>query len=293
VNSLVVDGGQFHRRYDQAPDRLFPDLDFPATVSSFRLDRYEVTVGRFRAFVEAGMGTRYSSPPSGAGAHPNLPGSGWDASWNTRLPTTTGELIAGLFQDLPQLPVHTWTDSPGLNEDRPINNLTWYEAMAFCIWDGGYLPTATEWNYAAAGGDQQRAYPWSSPPASLTIDGSYASYGDIPSNGDLSQARCFGDGSPECAVTDLIDVGTKPNGDGRWGQSDLSGNVTEWTLDWDSPSLVVPCIDCANLTPSDLRTAGNGSFLDVPREQRASWSSAAPPSLRATTFGARCARPGP
>ncbi len=48
----------------------------------------------------------------------------------------------------------------GSNENQPINCVTWYEAFAFCISDGGYLPTAAEWNYAAAGGSDQRAYPF-------------------------------------------------------------------------------------------------------------------------------------
>src|SRR5580700_4095697 len=59
--SLNVVGGTFLRSYDGA---TFTDASHPATVSTFRLDKYEVTVGRFRRFVEAvvaGWG-----PPNGA-----------------------------------------------------------------------------------------------------------------------------------------------------------------------------------------------------------------------------------
>jgi hypothetical protein len=34
----------------------------------------------------------------------------------------------------------TWTVTPGSNETRPINCVNWWEAYAFCIWDGGFLP---------------------------------------------------------------------------------------------------------------------------------------------------------
>jgi formylglycine-generating enzyme required for sulfatase activity len=36
------------------------------------------------------------------------------------------------------------------------------EAYAFCIWDGGFLPSEAEWECAAAGGPDQREYPWGS-----------------------------------------------------------------------------------------------------------------------------------
>jgi formylglycine-generating enzyme required for sulfatase activity len=146
----------------------------------------------------------------------------------------------------------TWTDAAVANEHRPMGCVTWYEAMAFCAWDGGYLPPEAEWNYAATGGDQQRAFPWSIPSRSLTIDGAHASYRD--------GTNCVGDGVAGCAVIDLVAVGTKPMGGGRWGQSDLAGNVNEWMLDWYADPYASVCTDCADLTPGSLRVFRGGGF---------------------------------
>src|SRR5689334_21712444 len=75
--SLLVPGGTFARSYDGVD---YLDRSYPATVSDFYLDKYEITVGRFRAFVNAGMGTQASPPADGAGAHPKIPGSGWSSA---------------------------------------------------------------------------------------------------------------------------------------------------------------------------------------------------------------------
>src|SRR5262249_32777148 len=88
-NSPMVPGGTFYRGYDAASDANAGDMTAPATVSSFRLDKYEITVGRFRNFVDAGMGTQAQPPPPGAGAHDSIPGSGWNESWNANLIATT------------------------------------------------------------------------------------------------------------------------------------------------------------------------------------------------------------
>jgi len=208
------------------------------------VDKYEVTVGRFRAFVESGAATR---PPAGAGQHERIPDSGWDASWNNYVPTNAGTWRLALGCDAT---FATWTEQIGDNENRPINCVSWYEAFAFCIWDGGYLPTAAEWNYAASGGDEQRTYPWSVPPESLTITYQHASY-----YVDATR-ECFGDRMNGCAITDVVPAGSKPLGDGRWGQSEMAGNLDEWALDWATsiidPTYVDPCVDCANLAPNAM-----------------------------------------
>src|SRR4051812_49541493 len=47
-NSPEVPGGTYYRSYDVAGDGFSGTASYPATVSNFYLDRYEVTVGRFR-----------------------------------------------------------------------------------------------------------------------------------------------------------------------------------------------------------------------------------------------------
>lgn len=268
----MVPGGTFFRSYDGSG--VYGDMSFPATLSTFVLDKYEVTVGRFRAFVAAGRGTQASPPTAGAGSHPNLAGSGWQSNWNANLTTDMAALVSAVKCSSG---LQTWTDTPGVNENKPMNCVTWYEAMAFCIWDGGYLPTEAEWNYAASGGGEQRVYPWSSPPSSVTIDCKYTNY----MINNPSGSSCVNGPNP---------VGSEPMGDGRWGHSGIAGNVLEWTLDWDSGPYPVPCNDCANLTSATVRVFRGGSFLDLAPSQRASARGGSMPSSRFPDIGLRCAR---
>ena len=64
---------------------------------------------------------------------------------------------------------------------RGVEAESWYDAYAFCIWDGGFLPSEAELEYAAAGGSQQREYPWGS--TDPGTDSQHAIYGcsDLPS----------------------------------------------------------------------------------------------------------------
>jgi formylglycine-generating enzyme len=264
-DSVLVPGGSFLRGYDVASDGMFTSMASPVTVTDVLLDRYEVTVGRFRQFVLAGQGIRTNPPPAGAGAHPNIANSGWNAAWNNSLLADTMALTTAITCD------SSWTSAPGPNENKSIDCIDWYEAMAFCAWDNGFLPTEAEWLNAASGGSEQRAYPWSNPPGDLTIDCPHANH------------------SP-CG-TGVLEVGsTSPLGDGKWGHADLGGNVMEWLLDV-STGYQTPCVDCANLGTTGNRQAHGGATFDPPTVVRnGSRFHQGGPTSRSSGAGVRCAR---
>ncbi|XXX73104.1 SUMF1/EgtB/PvdO family nonheme iron enzyme [Sorangium sp. So ce134] len=269
----MVPCGTYLRSYDGISST---DDSFPAAVSDFRLDKFEITVGRFRAFVEAGRGVQENPPAIGAGRHPHVDGSGWVAGWNQRLAANTAALRSALQCNGDRL--WTWTDEPGPNEELPINCITWFEAFAFCAWDGGRLPSEAEWNYAAAGGDEHRPYPWGA-----ELGAERAAY------------SCTGDGSAagDCALSDILPVGSKTSGDGRWGHSDLAGNVWEWTMDWWRDALPTPCIDCVHREDGErdaTRVTRGGSYRAPASDLRAGNRDFSYPFDRVNNIGARCAR---
>src|SRR5262249_49156385 len=134
-----------------------------------------------------------------------------------------------------------------------------------------------EWNYAAAGGGEQRQYPW----GSAIVDASHAVYG------------CTGDGSAvkDCAFADILKVGSKPAGDGKYGQGDLTGRRWGVKLDGDASLYVTPCNNCANLQSASSRVIRGGSWLDSLSSDLLSSSRVDyNPTTRYPELGARCAR---
>ncbi len=102
---------------------------FQSTVSSFRLDKYEVTVARFRKFVAAYESWHAAgNPENNDGANPNVSGSGWSSTWSL-LPTNAAQLKANVSCSSNN---RTWLDGAG-NDTLPMNCVNWYTSFAFCI----------------------------------------------------------------------------------------------------------------------------------------------------------------
>ncbi|UCH96792.1 MAG: formylglycine-generating enzyme family protein [Candidatus Aminicenantes bacterium] len=99
--------------------------------------------------------------------------------------------------------------------NRPVINVSWGDAKAFCDWLSRkivreiHLPTEAQWEKAARGTDQRR-YPWgnSSPDSSKTNHNT--DYKTHP-------------------------VGSYPDGISPYGVHDMAGNVAEWCLDQYDP----------------------------------------------------------
>jgi len=255
----------------------------PSHVSSFELGVFEVTVERFKAFLAAYDGWHATGAPrTGAGKHPLIDDSGWDETWlggpgrpsEYGLRETAAEIAAEVAR------CH---DTPLVTTDpnQPMNCVSFYEAEAFCIWDGGRLPTDLEWEYAAAGGDFNRLYPWgkTEPVSGRAMYGCSGNFPDYP-----------------CQI---LAVGSFPTGAGRFGQLDLAGSLSEWTFDTVARApRPIPCNDCASVAqdypdPSILadnpRIIHGGNSTSEASELRVALRYALPASLHLSTYGFRCA----
>jgi formylglycine-generating enzyme required for sulfatase activity len=303
----LITGGSFHRWFDlpltqvgdtyvptTGPDGGATNPTGPATVSSFRLDKFDVTVGRFRPFVAAWKaGYR---PPPGSGRHTHLNGGkglvgvgapvnacathepGWVTGYDGHVRATDSSLLS--------CPAHsTWTTTPGENESRPINCISWWEAYAFCIWDGGFLPSDAEAKYAAAGGDELRLYPWgSTDPGSANQFAIYRFV--VPGKGATG---CYYPNGLSCeGALNFAPVGTAALGVGRWGHFDLVGNVSTWDLDTSNlQDSLEPCVDCASFAPLTYRVVHGSYYMTLP-ELLSITTHVIPPGGAPT--GVRCAR---
>ena len=232
------------------------------------MDKYLVTVGRFRQFVAAyNAGTWTNVVTQGSGKHTHLNGglglanSGsagtYEPGWNT----SDNANVSPKITNLRSCSDSTWTASGESNENLPITCVNWWEAYAFCIWDGGFLPSEAEWEYVAAGGSDQREYPWGSAAPGTVCPGtgcSLAIYGCYYPNGSGSCSN----------VSNIAPVGYASQGAGKWGQLDMAGEVFEWNLDYYYGTIyggyINPCTDCAYLTSAFSRVFRGGIYAASP-----------------------------
>jgi iron(II)-dependent oxidoreductase len=194
--SVLVPGGPFVLGVDAVTEPHSLDNERPAhvvDVPAFRIGRVPVTNAEWRAFIEDGG---YREP------------HWWtSAGWAHRL---EANLTAPLFWNDGALE-GTRTrfghveDVPG---DEPVQHVTYYEAQAYAAWAGARLPTAVEWEKAAAWdpvSGTRRRFPWGATQPTAHV------------------ANLGGDALRPAPV------GAYPAGASAYGVEQMLGDVWEWT----------------------------------------------------------------
>jgi formylglycine-generating enzyme required for sulfatase activity len=240
-----------------------------AILEPFRMDRYEVTVARWRDALARGF-----RPPL-----PAVPNEG-------PVPTESS--------DPSDVANCTWSTSPRGREDLPLNCVNYSSARAFCAFGGGDLASEAQWEYVAssAGRDYPTALPWGGDPdALIPCERAVLGRGPFPIDNRCNlDAKHYG----PLPVTAF----DRPDGDVSLGLGvvNLLGNMLELTRDafaafsatcWESQPLASPA--CLVDHPTEIAVRGGAWF-----DSQAFVGSRQPflPNSGTSRIGFRCVRPG-
>jgi len=158
------------------------------------------------------------------------------------------------------------TSSRWTEDNRPREQITWFEARDYCAKRGARLPTEGEWEYAARG-PNNLVYPWG--------------------NAWNADNAVFNDNSNN----QTADVGSRPAGVSWIGAQDMSGNVWEWTSSlYRGYPYTVSDDRESDINSSDVRVLRGGSWFNISDDLRTANRSGNYPGGGSLTIGLRCAR---
>jgi formylglycine-generating enzyme required for sulfatase activity len=204
-------------------------------------------------------------------------GSGDEGSWlssgtfKDEKPAHT-VTVDGFYMDKTEVTQEQYEQIMGNNPSKfkdcptcPVDNLLWSEAEEYCKKAGKRLPTEAEWEYAARAGTRTQFY-WGN-----NMDDNYAWYMGNAHRQTQPVAQ------------------TQPN---AWGLYDMSGNVSEWCVDWYDANYYRSSPDRNPQGPlsGKTRVLRGGDWTSgglVPRSARRLDSH---PDKRYNYYGCRCVR---
>lgn len=183
--------GEFNRETDEIPHQV--------TLSAFKMGKYEVTVARFKTFIDA---TGYVTD-----AEKGTGGVAGTTVWRDNKVGIKAGVNWKCDESGKTLPVSGY--------NRPVIHVSWNDAAAFASWMDCRLPTEAEWEYACRAGTSTPFNTGNNlTPSQADFDGNFPY---------IDYARGEYRGKP-------VAVGSfEPN---AWGLYDMHGNVCEWCSDW-------------------------------------------------------------
>jgi formylglycine-generating enzyme required for sulfatase activity len=227
---LLVPAGEFEMGDNFNEGQLDERPVHKVFLDTFYIGKYEVTNGEYKKFIDDGGYEKVLHWSAGGFGKFGTQPLYWDN--NTDADPGDGKRGTTFYKGR-----HVHGGGIPGNKNFPVNGVSWYEAMAYCLWlssKTGYtyrLPTEAEWEKAARGSYEhnrdnpkmghQRRYPWG--------DNLENNHGNFWNSGDP-----FDNGTTPVGYYDGSKHGSyqTKNNASPYGAYDMAGNVFEWCLDW-------------------------------------------------------------
>ncbi|MCK5527644.1 MAG: SUMF1/EgtB/PvdO family nonheme iron enzyme, partial [Candidatus Latescibacteria bacterium] len=223
VLMVKVPAGEFTMGSEQGYEDEKPQRRIPA--EAFLIDRFPLTNGQYQRFIDDG----------GYEKREYWSKEGW--KWKKEYDVSEPRFL----------------NDPAFNVlSAPVVGISWYEAEAYAKWAGKRFPNEREWERAARGDEDARAYPW----------------GDAFETGRCNADEVIGQPTP---------VGSYPGGISPHGCYDMAGNVWEWT-------------ESLSEKGEPYRVVRGGSWSGLRGLARCAVRYRAPHDLRLTYLGVRFSR---
>jgi formylglycine-generating enzyme required for sulfatase activity len=197
-----------------------------------------------------------------------------DAFYIDQYEVTTARFAKFIQESKRYAPDNIWSVQILKHGRKPVGEVDWYDAAAYCVWAGKRLPTEAEWEKTARGTDQ-RVYPWGNQPPT-------------EQRANFDRGTTFDYGM-------LADVGSFEGGKSPYGVYDMAGNVWEWVADWYGENYYGKSPERNPKGPSSgkERVARGGWWLNTPASLRSAFRERFSPTPSRGALGFRCAQDVP